>query len=74
MSGQHLILNLLGGVALLIWSTRLVRTGVERALQERLRKLIAGSSRKSHVWFRWFNEAPVLMLLVAVVLVVVKPF
>ena len=27
-----------------------------------------------HVWFRWFNEAPVLMLLAAVVLVVVKPF
>jgi phosphate:Na+ symporter len=44
MSGQHLILNLLGGVALLIWSTRLVRTGVERAFQERLRKLIAGGT------------------------------
>ena len=27
-----------------------------------------------HVWFRWFNEAPVLMLLAAVILVVVKPF
>jgi putative membrane protein len=26
------------------------------------------------VWFRWFNEAPVLMMLVAVILVVVKPF
>jgi len=26
------------------------------------------------VWFRWFNEIPVLLLLVAVVLVVVKPF
>jgi putative membrane protein len=30
--------------------------------------------QRSHVWFRWFNEAPVLMMLVAVVLVVVKPF
>lgn len=29
---------------------------------------------RSHVWFRWFNEAPVLMLIAAVVLVVVKPF
>jgi putative membrane protein len=29
---------------------------------------------RSHVWFRWFNEAPVLMMLVAVILVVVKPF
>lgn len=27
-----------------------------------------------HVWFRWFNEAPVLLLLAIVILVVVKPF
>ena len=31
-------------------------------------------SARSHVWYRWFNEVPVLLLLVAVVLVVVKPF
>lgn len=31
-------------------------------------------SAKSHVWFRWFNEAPVLALFAAVILVVVKPF
>jgi len=30
--------------------------------------------RRSHVWFRWFNEIPVVLLLCAVVLVVVKPF
>ncbi len=29
--------------------------------------------RRSHVWFRWFNEIPVLLLLLAVILVVVKP-
>lgn len=29
---------------------------------------------KGHVWFRWFNEFPVLILLAVVVLVVVKPF
>ena len=29
---------------------------------------------KGHVWYRWFNEAPTLMLFVAVILVVVKPF
>ena len=28
----------------------------------------------SHVWFRWFNELPVLLLLAVVALVVVKPF
>lgn len=33
-----------------------------------------GGNRRSHVWYRWFNEAPVLLLLAAVVLVVVKPF
>ena len=29
---------------------------------------------RSHVWFRWFNELPVLLLVGAVILVVVKPF
>jgi putative membrane protein len=31
-------------------------------------------NRRSHRWFRWFNELPVLLLLGAVILVVVKPF
>jgi putative membrane protein len=38
-----------------------------------LRKFEAGAVTRSHVWFRWFNEAPVLLLVLAVVLVVVKP-
>jgi protoporphyrinogen IX oxidase len=29
---------------------------------------------KSHVFFRWFNELPVLLLVAIVILVVVKPF
>ena len=29
---------------------------------------------RSHVWFRWFNEFPVLILFASVVLAVVKPF
>jgi putative membrane protein len=33
-----------------------------------------GLNRRSHVWYRWFNEAPVIMLVLVVVLVVVKPF
>ena len=33
----------------------------------------AGRNRRSHVWFRWFNEAPTLVLFAAVILVVVKP-
>ena len=29
---------------------------------------------KGHVWFRWFNEIPVLFLVVIVILAVVRPF
>ena len=39
-----------------------------------LRRFAAGQLQRSHVWFRWFNEVPVLLMLVAVILVVVKPF
>ncbi len=39
-----------------------------------LRGFERGANRHSHVWYRWFNEAPVLMLLGAVLLVVLKPF
>lgn len=31
-------------------------------------------NRRSHVWYRWFNEAPVLLLIAIVILVEVKPF
>ena len=48
--------------------------GYHHACAVLLRKLADGTCRKSHVLFRWFNEAPVLLLLLAVVLVVVKPF
>jgi putative membrane protein len=39
-----------------------------------LLQLQQGRDRHGHVWFRWFNEIPVLMLLAIVILVVVKPF
>jgi len=39
-----------------------------------LRKFENHTNTRSHVWFRWFNEVPVVLMLVAVVLVVVKPF
>ena len=39
-----------------------------------LRDFAAGRNRHSHVWYRWFNELPVLALVAIVVLVVVKPF
>lgn len=45
MSGQVLLLNLGGAVALLIWATRLVRTGVMRAFGEGLRGAIGRATR-----------------------------
>lgn len=32
------------------------------------------TNRRGHVWFRFFNEIPVLFLVAIVILVVVKPF
>jgi len=37
-------------------------------------ELAQGNIRHDHVWFRWFNEFPVIILLAVVLLVVVKPF
>ena len=39
-----------------------------------LRDFAAGRNARSHVWFRWFNEFPVLVLIATVLLVVFKPF
>ncbi len=48
--------------------------GYHHACGVLLRKIERGESRRSHVWFRWFNEAPVFLMLAAVLLVVLKPF
>ena len=48
--------------------------GYHHACGRILKKFEAGGNTRSHVFYRWFNEAPVLMMLVAVILVVVKPF
>lgn len=37
-------------------------------------KLAEGENTKSHVYFRWFNEAPVVILILIAILVIVKPF
>jgi putative membrane protein len=39
-----------------------------------LRKFEAHANTRGHVWYRWFNEVPVALLTIAVILVVVKPF
>ena len=48
--------------------------GYHHACGSLLRKFEAGQNRRSHTWFRYFNEVPVLLLLAIVILVVVKPF
>jgi putative membrane protein len=37
-------------------------------------ELRAGRARHSQRWYRWFNEAPALLLIAIVILAVVKPF
>jgi putative membrane protein len=39
-----------------------------------LRKFEENRNTHSHVWYRWFNEIPVILLLAIVILVVLKPF
>ena len=39
-----------------------------------LRRFAAYRNTRGHDWHRWYNEAAVLLLLVAAMLVVVKPF
>ena len=48
--------------------------GYHHACGSLLKKFERGANTRSHKWFRWFNEVPVILLLVIVILVVVKPF
>ena len=48
--------------------------GYHHGCSAQLKKFRQGATPHSHTWYRWFNEVPVLLLLCAVVLVIVKPF
>jgi putative membrane protein len=48
--------------------------GYHHACGSLLKKFENGRNQRSDKWYRWFNEAPVLLLTAIVVLVVVKPF
>jgi putative membrane protein len=52
----------------------LLAIGYHHACAVLLRGFEAGSDRRGHRWYRWFNEVPVLLLTGTVILVVVKPF
>jgi phosphate:Na+ symporter len=48
---MELLINVVGGVALLIWGVRMVRTGVSRALGGSLRRLVSASTSNRFVAF-----------------------
>lgn len=48
--------------------------GYHHACGVLLRRFENQRNTRSHVWYRWFNEIPVILMIIAVVLVVVKPF
>jgi len=47
MSAQALLIELIGGAALLLWATRMVRTGILRAFGSRLRHILAEATGNS---------------------------
>lgn len=51
-----------------------VTIGYHHACGSLLKKFEQNRNVRSHVWYRWFNEAPVILLTAIVILVVVKPF
>lgn len=48
--------------------------GYHHACGRLLKRFAADENRHSHKWYRWFNEAPTLVLVGIVLLVVIKPF
>ena len=58
---QWKLLLVLALVAYHVWCAVLVR------------RFAKDEVRHSHVWFRWFNEAPAVLLIAIVLLVVLKP-
>tara|TARA_R110000787_G_scaffold57667_6_gene131576 strand:+ start:701 stop:1120 length:420 start_codon:yes stop_codon:yes gene_type:complete len=49
-------------------------SGYQGWLKSNLRKFAADQNQRSATFWRWMNEVPVLVLVGAVILVVVKPF
>ncbi|MDX1668949.1 MAG: CopD family protein [Limnobacter sp.] len=48
--------------------------GYHHACGRLLRKFENQANTRSHVFYRWFNEVPVVLMAIAIILVVVKPF
>lgn len=39
-----------------------------------LKQFLSGGNKKTHIWYRFYNELPVVVLLIVLFLVVLKPF
>jgi putative membrane protein len=52
----------------------LLAVGYHHMCRALLRKFEQFGNQRSHRWYRVFNEVPVILMIVIVVLVVVKPF
>jgi putative membrane protein len=63
---QHWMLAKLALVALLV--------GYHFMCGSLLKKFTQDINNKGHVFYRWFNEVPVLFLIAIIILVVVRPF
>ena len=51
----------------------LVLVGYHHVCKRLLKAFERGENVRSHVWYRWFNELPVIGMFAAVALVIIKP-
>jgi len=51
----------------------LLLVGYHHICKRLLTQFERGENQRSHIWYRWFNEVPVVGMLIAVALVVIKP-
>jgi putative membrane protein len=51
----------------------LIILGYHHSCYTLLKKFRKGVNKRSHVWFRWFNEVPVVLLVIITAIVVIKP-
>ncbi len=52
----------------------IVTIGYHHVCGATLKRFERGENKRTHTWYRYFNEFPVFLLLAIVILVVVKPF
>ncbi|APQ13070.1 membrane protein [Pseudomonas oryzihabitans] len=83
-----MILTLVFGIGMLVinpsWLTQgwmhtklalvVVLIGYHHVCGAMRKKFERGENQRSHVFYRWFNEVPVLILIAVVILAVVKPY